>query len=1151
MKAIFKLRTLLTGVGIILLALFIWYAGPLFAFGPYRPLASELVRIIVIALVIVGMMVAKLLKRLKANKKSDNLIAAVVKQSQTDTKQTAEAQQLRERFEEAVATLKQQRRSGHSLYDLPWYVIIGAPGSGKTTALVNSGLKFPTEQRSGKGALRGVGGTRNCDWWFTDQAVLLDTAGRYTTQDSDASADSAAWAEFLGLLRKYRGRRPINGVILTISAQDLMVQDSHARDTHVAAARRRLDELNRELRMQLPVYLMVTKCDLVAGFTEYFDDQPQQGRAQVWGVTFPYDDTAKGAAPHQFPQEFDALIARLNERLMPRLEEERDVRRRARIFGFPQQMAALRESLSTFVSDVFASTRFDKPLLLRGVYFTSGTQEGTPIDRLLGALGRQFAVAESMITPGGRGKAYFIERLLMDVMFAESGLAGVNRRLEVQKGALQLAAYVTMAVIAVAGVFVFTGSYRGNRSYVGEVESDVNKLSQSAPPARSASLESRLPRLDAVRAVYASANRFEKDGAPLSMRWGLFQGSALGNAARDAYARELNDTFLSQVTARFRQRLIDYAGEPEKLYEYLKGYLMLGDPEHFDPQQLRYLADQEWEQAYGATPSVRDSVAGHFDTLLESGRIRPQRLDDTVVAQARNTLARASKGGLVYRYLKLQYAADARVLRLDEEAGLGAVSVLRRKSRISLAMPLPGFYTKDVFNEIVSSGTTSLIQQFSAEDWVWGSSAPALASSDGLTTELLNVYEKDYIAFWDEIVHDIEPVPLGSLQNTKQALAILSGPASPLRGLLKAIDKHTYLVGPKDPAAAPGVKERIVDVFKGAAGRVGVAVAPTTAPGAKVTAYFADIHKLVSGDAGAAPIDGFLRTLQQIQEKMAPLGDEVGGKPPDAGSMRDIGDLANTLKRDAAPLPPTVGAVFTVIADASLSAVTGNTRGNLKASYEQKVLSECRTLANGKFPIVAGSTNDMPIADFTRVFGPNGVFDAYFKTELEPLVNQTRSPWSWRTNAAGVPVGGGVPLSQFELVGRIREQFFPSSRAEARFTLTADGLDRESTRFTLEIDGQEARNRHDPPRAVSMVWPGPKPGLATATFEPAGGPNAAFEGPWAMFRLLETGRLERETDSVYLLTLTRGARQVQLRIEAESARNPFGKLSELQRFRCE
>src|SRR5205085_2105799 len=143
---------------------------------------------------------------------------------------------------------------------------IGAPGSGKTTALVNSGLNFPLEQRSGPGAVRGVGGTRNCDWWFTDEAIFLDTAGRYTTQDSDAASDSAGWAEFLALLKKYRKRRPLNGIILTISAQDLMVEGGSARETHVAAARRRLSELTKELRIQLPVYLLVTKVDLVAGF---------------------------------------------------------------------------------------------------------------------------------------------------------------------------------------------------------------------------------------------------------------------------------------------------------------------------------------------------------------------------------------------------------------------------------------------------------------------------------------------------------------------------------------------------------------------------------------------------------------------------------------------------------------------------------------------------------------------------------------------------------------------------------------------------------------------------------------------------------------------------------------------------------------------
>src|SRR5215475_3991889 len=218
----FLKRTFLVLLGFLLIVVFIWFAGPYFGFGQYRPLESATARLIAIAAIVGLWLAVRLMKRLRAFRASDKLLAAVAAQRQPAAAPSPEAVKLRERFEEATATLKQGRRSGHSLYDLPWYVIIGAPGSGKTTALLNSGLKFPLAQRVGKGALRGVGGTRNCDWWFTDEAVFLDTAGRYTTQDSDATSDVAGWQEFLALLLKYRKRRPLNGVILTISAHDLM-----------------------------------------------------------------------------------------------------------------------------------------------------------------------------------------------------------------------------------------------------------------------------------------------------------------------------------------------------------------------------------------------------------------------------------------------------------------------------------------------------------------------------------------------------------------------------------------------------------------------------------------------------------------------------------------------------------------------------------------------------------------------------------------------------------------------------------------------------------------------------------------------------------------------------------------------------------------
>ena len=294
MRRIFSFRALLRLIAFALIAVFIWFAGPYFAFGSYRPLDSETSRYIAIGLIFVLWLLWGVIKWLRASQATDKLVGAIVAARPEKEKPSPEQAKLRERFEEAVAALKQ--RGGRSLYDLPWYVFIGAPGSGKTTALVNSGLRFPLEQRSGRGAIRGVGGTRNCDWWFTEDAVFLDTAGRYTTQDSDQTSDSEGWREFLALLRTYRVRRPLNGVILTISCQDLLTQGEHERETYIEAARRRLQELTDELRVQLPVYVMVTKCDMVPGFTDYFDDLTQEGRAQVWGVTFPYEQTLNGSA---------------------------------------------------------------------------------------------------------------------------------------------------------------------------------------------------------------------------------------------------------------------------------------------------------------------------------------------------------------------------------------------------------------------------------------------------------------------------------------------------------------------------------------------------------------------------------------------------------------------------------------------------------------------------------------------------------------------------------------------------------------------------------------------------------------------------------------------------------------------------------------
>ena len=130
-----------------------------------------------------------------------------------------------------------------------------------------------------------------CDWWFTESAVLIDTAGRYTTQDSDAAVDKAGWLAFLGLLRRTRARQPLNGVLVAIGLSDIATASSAERLAHARAIRRRVHEIYDQLGLRVPVYALFTKADLIAGFTEFFDDLDRERRGQVWGITFPLNKT--------------------------------------------------------------------------------------------------------------------------------------------------------------------------------------------------------------------------------------------------------------------------------------------------------------------------------------------------------------------------------------------------------------------------------------------------------------------------------------------------------------------------------------------------------------------------------------------------------------------------------------------------------------------------------------------------------------------------------------------------------------------------------------------------------------------------------------------------------------------------------------------
>ncbi|UGB46755.1 type VI secretion system membrane subunit TssM [Frateuria edaphi] len=1163
--SLLKSAWFVTLIGVLLLSVLVWLGGPYLGIGDSQPLASPVARLLLIMVIVLAwgawLQVQALRARGKANKMSGELAGqgGPTPAGGGDNRGAGEGAQLQGRFQEAVEMLRKRRRG--NLYALPWYVVIGPPGSGKSTLLQNSGLNFPLSERFGKEALRGVGGTRNCDWWFTDEAVFLDTAGRYTTQDSDRSADASAWGEFLKLLRRYRKRRPINGVIVAMSLSDLMVLDDAGRQEHAGAIRRRLDELSEHLRIGVPVYLVLTKCDLVAGFGEFFDDMNPELRSQVWGVSFPLGKTMEGSAAKAFADEYRLLLDRLNTRTLDRLHAERDRGRRAAVLSFPQQLAALGETARQFVEGVFAGHAYGTPPLLRGVYLTSGTQEGTPIDRMMGAVARTFGLDAARVNPqGAQRRTFFVERLLKEVLFRESGLAGTNPAIERRKVAVQLASYAGMALLTVLLCFGFATSYARNRAYLGQVQ-DVLKdypagvdLPASATPKEY--FAKVLDRLEALSAVQQTAT--PEGGVPMSMRLGLYQGKAVGEDLHAAYLRELNALLLPGVGAQFRGGLAASASDPQALYYYLKGYLMLGEPKHLDADELVALANLEWRKVFPDEPVLQQALAKHFQALVEEpGQLRALPLDAALVEQARTTLRTADLSTLVYGSMKLSAESAGKPLQLDKELGLLG-NVFRRQSGKPLSDPLPALYTQPVFAIEADKGVEEAVKQFASDDWVFGAEPIDALAQARLSRQVLALYEADYIKAWDALLADLQLQPAASIQDASTIAAKLSGPSSPLKSLLKLVRDNT---SDMLRAPAPDAGDKALDAAKDAAakkatqnalGRAlakvggGAGSAEDAPPGSAISAHFDTLNKLSEGAPGAAPIDQTLAALDQLSKTLLTMTDfsDAAGQPNPQLLM---------AQQAAAQLPPPVSGWVASLTGKSQALVASGTKGALDEQFQQAAAQDCAAFTQGRYPFSPSSRNDIPVQNFGEMFGYGGRYDGFFKQTLAKLVDTSGRNWQWKSGPGAVS-GSASMLAQMQLADSIKQMYFRngSPTPEVGFTLLAPVLAPGIGHFAIAIDGQTFDYKPGGTTSMAMKWPGPTPGqVKVSAWDTAGNLLSSYDyqGDWAFFHALQAAQLSRQSDLRYQAHFDFGGQAVQLVVQASNLKNPFLN-TQVQRFRC-
>jgi len=558
-------RWLLGALAFIAFAIVAWSVGDLVVFGGWRPFETPAGRAILIAIAAAAWIGWELRRARQARRENEQLLAVLAGGGDVESKDSAaraahEIDVLRARFEEAAAILRNTRFKGPDgenryVHELPWYVFIGAPGSGKTTALINAGLQFPLKAVGGDPAFAGVGGTRNCDWWFTDEAVLLDTAGRYTTQESDLEADAAAWQGFLGLIKRFRPRRPLNGALVTLSMSDLMLWSEDERKRYAWHVRARVAELYERLGVRFPVYLLVTKSDLLAGFMEFFGELDADARKRVWGVTFdaPGGAFVTGTPGQRFADEFGELERRLDAEMLARLQEERDLQRRAAAYRFPQEFQGVGPLIEQFLDTAFIGVQGAPEPLLRGVYFTSGTQEGNPIDRVLGTLARSFKLERTAgpAVAAGSGKSFFLTRLVRDVIFPESGLASSDEKLERRERRTKMLAYAAIATVSVGLAVLWMGGYAGHRAFIASAQDKAvaakSELEKLGPPR--AGDEAQLVRaLNTLRDLPGGYGEQERGGGA-GGGLGLSQREKLGAQALRAYRNALRDALVPRLAA--------------------------------------------------------------------------------------------------------------------------------------------------------------------------------------------------------------------------------------------------------------------------------------------------------------------------------------------------------------------------------------------------------------------------------------------------------------------------------------------------------------------------------------------------------------------------------------------------------------------------
>ena len=1176
--AIFTNKIVVSMIGLIALSIIIWFVGPMIKFGENNtaPLASDISRLIAIIILMLLWGLNNLRIQLTNKKNNDELVGDLAENQQAidlndsaSDQSSEEYHQLNQRFSDALSTLSRLRFKGRNktkaLYQLPWYIIIGPPGSGKTTALINSSLEFPLAEQFGQGALQGVGGTRNCDWWFTNEAVLIDTAGRYTTQDSHKVIDSNAWEAFLSLLKKNRRRRPINGAIVSISVQDLLVMTEQERTQQAKIIRTRIDELMQKLEIRFPVYLMFTKADLISGFAEYFEDLSREDREQVWGVSLANaPDSSQSPDFEGFEYEMDRLIKRLYDRELARMHQERDIKRRGLIQGFPLQVENIRHIISQFVNQTFIKNRFEKQPYLRGVYLTSGTQDGTPIDRMMSSVSANFGFQrEQSRFQQSQGKSFFLGNLFRDVIFPESELVGSNRKFELFLKWSRRAAFVSLIMLALGLLLSWYSSVNQHDNYMLEVAEYVTEYERNQGTVKDWNKDLRAV-IPALNALAKASIVYDQEQHPWLSGMGMYDNQ-VDESADQAYHAQLKRLLLPRLIG-YLENKIAMGHQGGDLYDNFRTYLMFQKIQHMDSQLVIDWFKNDWKEAMFGEATQRQALEQHLQQLLDLN-LQPVKLNAQLVAQTRQLLLRVPVHQRIYSRIRTQpeFRQKIDLLNLFGESVREAFIT---SDEINARLKIPFMFTKQGYDSIDLSTDSPIIADLVRDRWVLSDDETGKVDFikddlNEISEKVTQLYLSEFTQQWSRVLESLDIVEFNSLDMAMEMLSRFIDPVySPLLAVLQVTAENTQL-------SSQLLQNLNDDQEEGKMAKVTNVLAETF-KGTEVDQHFRPVNQLLrESKKSAAPIKSINQKIEQLKDfigeiAVAPDPSKKSFQVAAARFTQGSGNAITALSQFAANKPEPVKRWLEKLSDQSWRVVLASAHQHVNSEWRNKVYVFYKDALSGRYPLSRKSRNELAQLDFTDFFKPEGKMDKFFLTYIKPFV-KTGSKWSNRVvdnRSLGLSLN---TLAQIHKAQNIKSIFFRASPEAPglSFQLQPYQLNKIDARFWLDVGKQRIGYNHGPKFWKKLNWSAKdENSRVRIVFEDLSGEHneSSFEGPWAWFHLQDSSTITRtKKANVFLIEFSvteasnGGAKsirhQMEFLIKAESIHNPFNS-NLLDSFNC-